>query len=394
MDTTFTIFNWIGNFIVNLFENDLFVALFVAIIAALLAYLFALRSQRKLLQEQQKFNAYKLIQQKRDEYAEATINLAVHTEGIRNEFIGLNSIDNTRNTMRGIVAKQDYEYDKDLRDRWGAYCAKIGDENSRVMSAFTGWHQTFEQTFFMYPKLKKAFYLLRDENDILFDQNQKLASLLYAYDGANLIKPEVQDELVKKLKELNVPEKMLNLQCYAEDYFKLVQHALTGSSFKFKPEERKPQIGKTLTLDGWKYVTSASDNKLDAKMIALAKKEAKKSDEPVKCGVVLVDKDGQIITKAYNTQRKDKRTANHAEMNAIAKANETLGRKLNGVTAYCSCEPCTMCLTALIFASVDRIVFAEPLNDAVPLDKQINVECFSFATRFPSPPKLEWFRDK
>ncbi len=386
VDALNAIWNWLGSLLTN--------NLFIAVVAALLAYLFALRSQRKLLQEQQKFNAYKLIQQKRDEYAEATITLAVHVEGIRNEFIGLKSIDDTRNTMRGIVAKQDYEYDKDLRDRWSAYCAKIGDGHSRVMSAFTGMHQTFEQTFFMYPKLKKAFYLLRDENDMLFDQNQKLASLLYAYDGANLIKPKVQDELLERLKELNVPEKMLSLQQYAEDYFKLLQHASNNSVFKFNPEERKPQIGKVLTLDGWKYVAPISDSKLDAKMIVLAKKEAKKSDEPLKCGVVLVDKDGQIITKTYNTQRKDKRTANHAEMNAIAEANEILGRKLNGVTAYCSCEPCTMCLTALIFASVDRIVFAEPLNDAIPLDKQINVECFSFVTRFPNPPQLEWFRDK
>lgn len=116
---------------------------------------------------------------------------------------------------------------------------------------------------------------------------------------------------------------------------------------------------------------------------------ANTSDEPVKCAAVLVDPDGQIVAKAYNSQRTDGLTASHAEMKAIAAANKLLGRKLTGLTAYGNCEPCTMCLTALIFAGVDRIVFANRLNDMIAKDQQINIDCFEFIKQFPRQPRLE-----
>lgn len=121
------------------------------------------------------------------------------------------------------------------------------------------------------------------------------------------------------------------------------------------------------------------------KAIALAEQ----SDEPVKCASVLVDDNGEIIAQAFNTQRKDNLTASHAEMKAITKANKKLGRKLAGITAYGNCEPCTMCLTALIFARVDRIVFAKRLNDSIPKGSEIDIDCFEFVKKFPYQPKIE-----
>lgn len=116
---------------------------------------------------------------------------------------------------------------------------------------------------------------------------------------------------------------------------------------------------------------------------------AAKSDEPIKCGVVLVGSDGHSIAETYNSQRRDMRTAHHAEMKAIALANQKLGRKLPGVTAFCSCEPCTMCLTAFIFAGVERIVFAHRLNDLVRQEQTIDIDCFEFVKKFPRFPRLE-----
>lgn len=116
---------------------------------------------------------------------------------------------------------------------------------------------------------------------------------------------------------------------------------------------------------------------------------AERSTEPVKCASVLVDQDGTIVAQQYNTQRKDNLTASHAEMKAIAQANAQFGRKLNGLTAYGNCEPCTMCLTALIFAGVDRVVFAKRLNDFVPDDQKIDIDCFAFVKKFPRQPLVE-----
>lgn len=115
---------------------------------------------------------------------------------------------------------------------------------------------------------------------------------------------------------------------------------------------------------------------------------ATSSSEPVKCASILVS-NGEVIASAYNSQREDGLTASHAEMKAIAIANKKLGRKLNGVTAYGNCEPCTMCLTALIFAGVDRVVFAKRLNDFNDDSKRINIDCFDFVKRFPKQPLIE-----
>lgn len=127
----------------------------------------------------------------------------------------------------------------------------------------------------------------------------------------------------------------------------------------------------------------------DKDYLLLAASLAERSEEPVKCASVLVTKDGQVLSRAFNTQRYDDLTASHAEMKAIAEANKLVGRKLNGITAYGNCEPCTMCLTALIFAGVDRVVFAKQLNDFIPEAQRIDIDCFEFVKKFPYQPKIE-----
>ncbi|HEU5121432.1 MAG TPA: nucleoside deaminase, partial [Candidatus Saccharimonadales bacterium] len=97
---------------------------------------------------------------------------------------------------------------------------------------------------------------------------------------------------------------------------------------------------------------------------------AEQSLEPIGCGTVIV-KDGKIIAEAYNSQRADSIAVYHAEIKAIIQANKALGsRKLKNAIAYCSCEPCAMCLTALSYANVARIVFHSTMRDLFPNDPQ------------------------
>lgn len=128
---------------------------------------------------------------------------------------------------------------------------------------------------------------------------------------------------------------------------------------------------------------------MDEKYLRETMDLAAQSVEPVGCGSILVDKDGLVVARTFNSQRADNLTASHAEMKAVAAANKVLGRKLPGITAYGNCEPCTMCLTALIFAGVDRIVFASRLNDFVDEDRKIDIDCFEFVKKFPYQPKIE-----
>jgi len=81
-------------------------------------------------------------------------------------------------------------------------------------------------------------------------------------------------------------------------------------------------------------------------------------------GAVVVS-DGTIIARGANrvTGRHDP-TA-HAEVMAIRSACESVGHfELTGCTLYTSCEPCPMCLGAIYWARLDRVVYAATREDA------------------------------
>jgi guanine deaminase len=55
----------------------------------------------------------------------------------------------------------------------------------------------------------------------------------------------------------------------------------------------------------------------------------------------------------------------HAEVVAIRAACQVVGSfSLTGATLYTSCEPCPLCLSAALWARVDRVVFAADRHDA------------------------------
>lgn len=116
---------------------------------------------------------------------------------------------------------------------------------------------------------------------------------------------------------------------------------------------------------------------------------AEQSTEPNKCGAIIVMND-EIIAAEFNSQRADSIAVNHAEIKAIVTANKkTGGRILTGATAYCSCEPCAMCLTALSYAKVERIVFQKTMHDLSPIDPQSQLDSYAFAAGLNFVPKLE-----
>jgi tRNA(Arg) A34 adenosine deaminase TadA len=128
----------------------------------------------------------------------------------------------------------------------------------------------------------------------------------------------------------------------------------------------------------------------DREYLACAIKLSHESEEPTKCACILV-KDGEIIAETYNSQRADIRTMHHAEIKAIGLANKRLGQcSLVGTVAYCSCEPCVMCLSALSLARVDRIVCDERMIDVAPDYPMSRIDSQEFADEYlQSAPKLE-----
>ena len=88
----------------------------------------------------------------------------------------------------------------------------------------------------------------------------------------------------------------------------------------------------------------------------LAKEAGECGEVPV--GAIIVDKNGEIISKAYNLRETQKNAVAHAELIAIENACKRLGGwRLSGCTLYVTLEPCPMCTGAIVNSRIDRVVF-------------------------------------
>lgn len=92
-----------------------------------------------------------------------------------------------------------------------------------------------------------------------------------------------------------------------------------------------------------------------AQALALAREAAAHGEVPVGCVIV---KDGQVIGRGRNRREEKQAVYSHAEMEAIAQANETLGTwRLEDCTLYVTLEPCPMCAGAIINARIRRVYY-------------------------------------
>jgi guanine deaminase len=81
-------------------------------------------------------------------------------------------------------------------------------------------------------------------------------------------------------------------------------------------------------------------------------------------GAVIV-KDGKIIAKSANKVTQQNDPTAHAEVSAIRLACRKLKTfDLSGCIIYTSCEPCPMCLSALYWAQIDSLYYANTKKDA------------------------------
>ena len=100
----------------------------------------------------------------------------------------------------------------------------------------------------------------------------------------------------------------------------------------------------------------------------MAKDQAEKgmkSNEGGPFGAVITDKDGNIISVANNQVLKNNDPTAHAEVQAIREACKKLNtHDLSGYILYTSCEPCPMCLSAIIWANIKEVYYACTRKDA------------------------------
>ncbi len=85
-------------------------------------------------------------------------------------------------------------------------------------------------------------------------------------------------------------------------------------------------------------------------------------------GAVIV-KNNKIISEGFNTVTLTNDPTSHAEIVAIRSACKILNNfSLKNTELYTTCEPCPMCLSAIYWAHIDKVYFANTRSDAHKID--------------------------
>ena len=89
-----------------------------------------------------------------------------------------------------------------------------------------------------------------------------------------------------------------------------------------------------------------------------ASEKGAKSNEGGPFGAVITDKEGNIISVGNNKVLLNNDPTAHAEVVAIREACKKLNTyDLSGMILYTSCEPCPMCLSAIIWSNIKEIYY-------------------------------------
>lgn len=116
--------------------------------------------------------------------------------------------------------------------------------------------------------------------------------------------------------------------------------------------------------------------------LALASEAAAAGEVPVGCVVV---REGVVVGRGRNRREEKQSAASHAEMEAIARANEVLGSwRLDGCELYVTLEPCPMCAGAILNARISRVWFGARDRASGACGGVTNL----FMEAFPHPPAL------
>lgn len=99
----------------------------------------------------------------------------------------------------------------------------------------------------------------------------------------------------------------------------------------------------------------------DEEFMRIAIELSKRADYPY--GAIIVRKD-RIIGRSDAETKIKKSIFKHAQMIAIEDAlkNNTLMGNLKGCILYSSCEPCMMCMEAIMYSGIEKIVYGIDIN--------------------------------
>ena len=107
------------------------------------------------------------------------------------------------------------------------------------------------------------------------------------------------------------------------------------------------------------------------------------TDSPVPFGaMVLNSSTGERLVRTVNSSRKENDPTCHAEVRAIRLAGKKVKHPiLKGYTLFTTCEPCPMCMAAILWARLDRVVFGATIEDASRHCHQIHIKATEVVAR-------------
>ncbi len=122
----------------------------------------------------------------------------------------------------------------------------------------------------------------------------------------------------------------------------------------------------------------------DVTFMRMAIEEARLGDFPF--GAVIM-RDGSVIARGRNLGRTKMDPTAHGEMEAIRKCLAEHGpAALRGSTLYTSGEPCAMCMGAILWCRVGRLVFAASTAQLARRIDQIMLSSADIADKAPFAP--------
>jgi tRNA(adenine34) deaminase len=122
----------------------------------------------------------------------------------------------------------------------------------------------------------------------------------------------------------------------------------------------------------------------DVTFMRMAIEEARLADFPF--GAVIV-RDGAVIARGRNLGRTNRDPTEHGEMDAIRKCLAKHGpAALRGSALYTSGEPCAMCMGAILWGHVGRLVFAASVTQLATKIDQIMLSSADIAAKAPFAP--------
>src|SRR5262245_59925612 len=122
----------------------------------------------------------------------------------------------------------------------------------------------------------------------------------------------------------------------------------------------------------------------DERFMRMALNEARHADFPF--GAVIV-RAGRVIARGRNIGRRTGDPTAHGEMVAIRRCVGAHGSKvMRGSTLYTTGEPCAMCMGAILWCHIGRLVFAASIAQlAIKID-QIVISSAELAAKAPVAP--------